>query len=231
MRRVMIGVGVGAAVVAIGGALALGPIDPPGTPESTYRTLDEVEPRRMITQADLPLIIRSSGSYYLTENLTANTAGVPMIDVRVANVTIDLNGFTMSGSGLFGSATEGVRHAGGDNLQVENGTIRDCGGNGIGFEVGNDGNIVVQNMRILSNGDHGIELPGSQVRVEDCTVVGNIERGVSASVLHIEGCFVQGNGDVGVVALSGMARSNTVVGHSSLNIGILTGLTADNYAP
>jgi len=61
------------------------------------KTLDQVEPRIPISSARY--VINSSGSYYLTTNLTA-TSAQNGVQVSTNHVTIDLNGFTIAGSGL-----------------------------------------------------------------------------------------------------------------------------------
>ena len=75
-----------------------GDLNPPAAPTSgTMKTLDEVEPRTPIHQADIPLTITESGSYYLAENVSDNEWGECII-VSADDVTIDLNGFTITGS-------------------------------------------------------------------------------------------------------------------------------------
>src|SRR5262245_44446461 len=49
---------------ATGHAIA-GNLDPPGTPGPTMKTLQQVEPRRTISQpGSFPVVINASGSYY-----------------------------------------------------------------------------------------------------------------------------------------------------------------------
>ena len=48
-----------------------GPLDPPGPPGVTMKSLSEVEPRTPISA--LPFTISQPGSYYLTANLSVNT--------------------------------------------------------------------------------------------------------------------------------------------------------------
>ena len=60
---------------------AQGPLTPPGAPTPTMKTLEQIEPRTPISQADMPLTISAPGSYYLTTNLTG-TAGSNGISIK-----------------------------------------------------------------------------------------------------------------------------------------------------
>src|SRR5438270_4345686 len=84
-------------VAALAGVARGGPLDPPGPPASTQ---PQVEPRTPISA--LPFTISQPGSYFLTQNLTAS-AGGDGITVLADNVTIDLNGFALTG--IAGSAS------------------------------------------------------------------------------------------------------------------------------
>ena len=105
---------------------AQGPLTPPGAPAPTMKTLEQIEPRTPISSADY--VISNSGSYYLTSNLTA-AAGQNGITVDSDDVTIDLNGFTLTGSGA--TSGHGIYQA--DtlrNLRVHNGNVVQWGGLG-----------------------------------------------------------------------------------------------------
>src|SRR4051812_21725528 len=82
-------------------AFAQGSLAPAGAPAPLMKTLDQLEPRTPISS--VPYTITNAGSYYLTTNLTA-TAGNNGIIVSADHVTIDLNGFMLSGAGGFTSS-------------------------------------------------------------------------------------------------------------------------------
>lgn len=76
--------------------LTAGPLTPPpGAPAPTYKTLQEVEPRTPISA--LPLIINQPGSYYLTAPLVNSNFITDSIRINASNVTLDLNGYSISG--------------------------------------------------------------------------------------------------------------------------------------
>jgi parallel beta-helix repeat protein len=83
-------------------AFPQGNLAPSGAPGSTMRTLDQIEARTPIPAAPpgqaatLPFNISSAGSYYLTRNLSVS--GGNAINVNASDVSIDLNGFTISTS-------------------------------------------------------------------------------------------------------------------------------------
>ena len=89
-----------------------GPLDPPGAPGPTQ---PQVEPRTPIST--LPFTITQSGSYFVTKNLSSGGAG---ISVQASNVTIDLDGFTLSGTQSVAAINV---LAGPSGLVVRNGTL------------------------------------------------------------------------------------------------------------
>lgn len=158
-----------------------GPLDPPpGVPAPTMKSLAEVEPRTAITA--LPYEINASGSYYLTGPLFSATSG---ITVNASDVTIDLMGFTISGTNSTGH--HGIHVAGGTDVELSNVVIRN--GGITTFDYG----ILVENTRggeisgIIShqNTSNGIQLkqndPGSctDFTVTRCTLRANNSSGLS----------------------------------------------------
>ena len=182
------------AVVAFAGAALIapatlaGPLTPPNGPvTSTYKTLNQVEPRIPIST---PTSIFTPGSYYLTNNLDLS-AGVDGIRVFSENVTLDLNGFTISGgrtgvfvdSGLFAQVRA---------LTILNGTISGASGSGI-FAGGLDDYpqaITVRNVKVLDTADIAINVGRGGI-VENCYVSGattGIRAGYSS---RVSGCVVE----------------------------------------
>src|ERR1700693_6384079 len=88
---------------AVQGAFPQGALTPPGPPAPTMLTLTQIEPRTPIT--NLPYIITSPGSYYVTTNLTCTTCTSFLngIQINTNDVTLDLSGFTLKG--VAGSAS------------------------------------------------------------------------------------------------------------------------------
>src|SRR5438067_13816044 len=75
-------------------ALAQGSLTPPGAPAPTMKSLDQVEARTAITNTSSLVMISQPGSYYLTHNLIVSSGNA--IDITTNQVTLDLNGFTIS---------------------------------------------------------------------------------------------------------------------------------------
>jgi hypothetical protein len=166
-------------VASVPAALWAGPINPPPGPvTSTYKTLTEVEPRIPISG---PINITSSGSYYLTGNITG-VAGQDVITISNNFVTLDLNGFTISGgrTGIIILVTAPT-----GNIVIENGTIRSTSGSGI-FSTAASQNVVapattVRNVRLEGITDAGIFL-GDKSTVENVTISGLATSNTSSGI-------------------------------------------------
>lgn len=203
-------------ILAVSGAMfagrawAQGSLTPPaGVPAPAMRTLQQIEPRTPI--AALPFTITAPGSYYLTTNLTSSGGG---ISIDSDGVTLDLMGFTLSGSktdGYYGV----VLGAGGvpvNNGVVRNGTIRNFG---VGLYVSACQSCRFEQITLYSNETSGITLSGSS------------SKGCENNV--IRDCMIDGNGSFGgvlIYANGGFCRGNTfadciVVGNKSTGIYLM----------
>ena len=181
------------------GMLGAGELEPPGSPASTMKTLDQVEPR--IPISSLPLTISAPGSYYLTGNLSSSGTG---ITVSADDVTIDLMGYTISGGGT----GYGIYMSSRSNVEIRNGTVQ-------GFHTGiyessidGEGHRVINIRAILNR--FGIYLRSSGNLVKDCTANGNVYHGIYVD----EGSTVTNNtsnknGNCGIRAERSTVKDNT----------------------
>ncbi|MCC6230864.1 MAG: hypothetical protein IT432_16760 [Phycisphaerales bacterium] len=221
-------VGVVAGVIAVAG-----PLNPPaGAVSSTYKTLSEVEPRIAINSTNTPggagetFLISQPGSYYLTGNITM-TSGKQAIGVSVNDVTIDLNGYTITG--VSGAGYGVVGYGGVGRIVVRNGSFR--AGPLASISVGPDSLVenvtasqtstsvdamyvgdrsVVRNCRVSTAG--GAVVPGNQCVVEGLSAV-NVNTGVHApsktDVVVRDCVLVQSGSGYGVSGLHRLVVSRT----------------------
>ncbi|MGA6970000.1 MAG: right-handed parallel beta-helix repeat-containing protein [Candidatus Binatus sp.] len=127
-------------------------------------------------------------SYRLTGSLTVSSTTADAIDVNVNHVTIDLNGFAISGPG--GSPTgTGINGQTAGALTVENGSITGFGAaGGSGVYTGNNG--IVRNVQANANGI-GIEA-GTESAISGNTVNSNSADGIYCPGSG-SGCLISGN--------------------------------------
>ena len=222
--------------VPLSTAFAQGSLTPPGPPGPTMLTLSQVEPRTPISS--LPFTITTPGSYYLTGNLSP---GVNQNGIIVAadNVTIDLNGFTLSGGG--GGSGEAIWAATArQNVVIRNGTVRNWPGSGVNLYDSGSVLITVENIQSISNGFTGIAVwNGSHVK--DCLTVGNGIRGILvANDTVVEHCKASGNLSMGIGAgtgcqlLDNLSETNgtglSIAGPNNIVSGNIVRFNTANYS-
>lgn len=115
------------AAAALSSRVTAGPLSPPSGPVTpTYKTLSEVEPRTAVSAINTPgaagvqFVISAPGSYYLTGNLPG-AAAKTTITITADDVTLDLNGFEISGVPTSLDAINATASTRG--ISVRNGTI------------------------------------------------------------------------------------------------------------
>jgi hypothetical protein len=240
-RRTSITVLSALALAATASLLLAGPLNPPAGPvTSTSKALTEVEPRIAVNTTNTPgdstftFRITQPGSYYLTSNVEA-VAGKAGIQIASSNVTLDLNGFTLRGTGA--TSLQAVASSG-TSVVIKNGIIKSWGSAG----VATGAYTTVQNMTIESVGNVGIALSSGIVEncvvrdagtvgiqtgvsstVRDCTVLSSGSHGIqAASFSQVRNCISSSNGGNGILALN-----STIVGCSTHN-NTLSGVRSDN---
>ena len=144
--------------------------------------------------------INKSGSFVLSRNIVNSRSGFVALQVNASNVTIDLQGFTISGTSVTGA---GINAAGQSNIVIRNGIVTGCGGPAI--VTGNSANIsAITASQNSTSGGAGPSIQagnGSQL----------ISNGVSASGAGGISC------GVGCLAASNVIQGNTGVGLSFLD--------------
>jgi hypothetical protein len=187
-----------------------GSLNPPAGPTAgTMKTLTDVEPRTAIRQANIPLTISAAGSYYLAENVTfSGTGTAACINVTADDVTIDLNGFTITGSG----GGRGISLVGRSNVEVSNGTIRNFDF-GIYNNSASGHSTQVLGVRFFGCGFSSVFLVHGNCRVENCVIA----NGCTAATGSAYGIRVGANSTVcgNRIYKNGGAASNNFIGISA----------------
>lgn len=172
-------------------AFAQGALTPPGAPAPTMKSLAQIEARIPISTT--PYFIFTPGSYYLTGNLTVSSGGA--IAITTNNVTLDLNGFTISSTASPAASSAIVLSGTRVNISIYNGHISSgVTNNASGLSFGGIG---------FSNGIFGVN--PSNVRVKDVSVSGVLADAIGISggaSSMVESCTVNMAGGYGIHAES-----------------------------
>jgi hypothetical protein len=206
------------------------------------KTLDQVEPRTPIdaahTKGDAAnlFIISQPGAYYLTANITG-VAGKSGIKVAANDVSIDLNGFTMTGVGGAPSIRAiDALSATAVRTSVFNGQIK-----GWGAGINLYRNCVVHHLIVSSNSADGIGFDSGTV-VSDCVAENNGARGFAGGdnvlVIHCTGtgnagngllifnnsraehCVFNGNGSAGIASVTGSSITDCTANNNASGITV-----------
>jgi parallel beta-helix repeat protein len=177
----------------------------------------EINQAKVLAAGGFPYTIGTANtSYRLTGSLSvpASTNG---INVTAPNVTIDLNGFSITGPGSSGFT--GIS-TGQSDVTVENGTLTGFGG-GVGVVVGSSG--IVRNVHADANG-YGIN-GGNYTTVEGCTANNSVAADGYGILCQGNGCTISGNtanagGQIGIECTGNgcVISGNTMIANAAFGV-------------
>lgn len=196
--------GLAAVVATATAALAQGSLTPPGAPGPTMKTLDQIEariplgtPNQISTST---LTITAPGSYVLMGPVEVATGSG--IVISTSNVTLDLNGFTVSSTNTSGNTDHGIALTGTNsifNVSIANGFIAgsytvafDGTATGTGFSTGISGgsarNVQIARVSVRGARRGGISVSDDSSLVTACHVAHTGSTGITGDL--VENCTV-----------------------------------------
>lgn len=198
---------------------AQGSLTPPGAPAPSMKSLDQVEARTAITNTASLVTISQPGSYYLTHNINVTTGDA--IDINTNQVTLDLNGFTISSTAASasGSAIYLTKASGNTEVTILNGHIKSGVTNNLAGTFGGPG---------FANGVYFNEAGTPfNIRVSGVSVTGCLSNGIYIGVNNssvAESCTVRLTGYLGIAADSVTHSAAFACGSA----GIFAGTVSDS---
>jgi hypothetical protein len=152
-----------------------------------------------------PYKITQPGSYRLSANLVVTGLNTDGIDIDSDNVTLDLNGFTISGPGTLSTA-KGIVSAN-QNITIKNGFVT-------GFKEGIflTGSGSLSDLIVSSNGDVGVTAVSCGF-LDTCTGVFSFEASQNGFV--IVRCIAQNNVDSGFNVTNAIVSESVADGNSA----------------
>jgi len=205
------------------------PAGPPGSEETRMKTLNEIEPRSVVT--NLPFAITNSGCYYLTKSLQGKNFA-DGITISTNEVKLDLNGYSMNGTTGSYSAIKVVGPC--ENISIRNGVIRRWGNFAVDAASASD--VVVQEIKVFNCGWGGIYV-GPNSRIDTCSLFGNgfndpppteppsddaIQAGSFATITE---CKIRGNRGAGIHTY----MHSKIIGCTSVGSKNADGIRTEDY--
>jgi len=184
------------------------------------------------------LTISSSGSYKLTSNISFSTQDTDAITIISDNVTIDLNGFSITGPGnSTGSSGSGIICSGNyQNIVIKNGTIRSFVEDGVSLYHVASGNYdarasAVIGVKAYNNGRWGITA-GTSVRIKNCVADTNGQNTASGTLCGgifvndtciVKDCVLNDNKGCGIYTYINNLLVNNNVNGTEFQSGVSVG--------
>ncbi|MGA3025685.1 MAG: right-handed parallel beta-helix repeat-containing protein [Bryobacteraceae bacterium] len=174
----------------------------------------------VVAAGGFPYNITQTGSYRLSGNLVASNTQA--ISITAANVTLDLNGFTISCSGCAASYIGIIGTAAG--TVVENGNVTGYSGSS-GLAIYLEAGGKVDHMGVTGN-YNGIASGGS-LTITNCNVSNNVRTGINSFTasrpeLIVLNSVISSNGRDGIDIANGLISGNTI---SANGAGPYSGVT------
>jgi len=187
-----------------------------------------------------PITLAQPGHYKLTGHLSA-PAQTTAIVISADNVTLDLNGYTVSGSGsctqdnatLLVTCTQGIDNTKpgiavqGARAAVRNGVV--MGFSGAGLVAGAMGRY--DNLVLAQNGQQGFTAVGSGNRIAHSTFDTNRGHGLYMMRGQVSASLAINNGAVGMVGFGAsdllVTASQSLHNHGSFEFAVLRGTQAN----
>jgi len=182
-----------------------------------------------ILVSELPYTISQPGMYRLSGDLSLSTHDTNGLTINADNVTLDLNGHSLTGPGkAAGTSGHGVyvssiQH----NITIRNGTVRDWRGHGIYGALAY--NSQFEALRCYNNGGDGIYSSVGPLIVSGNTCYLNDGDGINTGY----GCTVtdnacRNNGGDGINSDNGTIRGNACYNNTGDGIEASNSLVAEN---
>ncbi|MEW6379253.1 MAG: right-handed parallel beta-helix repeat-containing protein [bacterium] len=171
-----------------------------------------------------PIVIDQPGNYILTGDITVSTPQVNGIEIMADDVTLDLNGYTLTGPGGEGTGI-GISVAQRENAEIINGTVQGffsginlsgnnhqlknvsaCQNSSSGIEAGSS---LITDCQANANGLHGLMATSSTITT--CTANANGSCGMHVTSCTVTGCTASFNGSHGIYAVDKCCLEETTI--------------------
>ncbi len=183
--------------------------------------------------AGFPVTLDSPGNYVLTGTLTTLVGNVNGIDITSADVTLDLNGFSLIGPGVAAFGFFGINGNGNDRTTVKNGNVLGFGWRGIQLAF----DCHIDHVVSSDHDDAGI-ICNSQAIIQNSVANKNGTGGISAgarSVVKDNVAYLNGrklaaagiSAGVGSVVSGNVSNQNEGIGIDAGGASTVTGNSAE----